>query len=79
MTTGEPQAGTITTAQAARLLMVSDERIRQLAKNGHIPKIAKDRFNLIVVVQGYIRFLKDEERRSSRTTTASDDSGIVRA
>lgn len=71
MTTGEPQAGTISTAQAARLLMVSDERIRQLAKNGHIPKIAKDRFNLIAVVQGYIRFLKDEERRSSKSAADS--------
>lgn len=71
MTTEEPQAGTITTAQAARLLMVSDERIRQLAKNGHIPKIAKDRFNLVAVVQGYIRFLKDEERRSSKSAADS--------
>ncbi len=71
MTEAETPAGTITTAQAARLLMVSDERIRQLAKNGHIPKIAKDCFNLVAVVQGYIRFLKDEERRSSKSAADS--------
>lgn len=63
----DPQAGTITTAQAARLLMLSDERIRQLVKDGYIPRVAQGRFNLVAVVQGYIRFLKDEERRSSKS------------
>lgn len=67
MTTQDPQAGTITTVQAARLLMLSDERIRQLVKDGYIPRVAQGRFNLVTVVQGYIRFLKDDGRRSSKS------------
>ena len=65
------QAGTITTQQACRLLMISDERIRQIAKMGYIPKLAKGRYNLVELVQGYIKFLKDDDRRSSKSATAS--------
>jgi len=67
MTTQDPQAGTITTTQAARLLMLSDERVRQLTKSGYVPTLAQGRYNLVAVVQGYIKYLKDDERRSSRS------------
>lgn len=67
MTEAETPAGTITTAQAARLLMLSDERVRQLTKSGYVPTLAQGRYNLVAVVQGYIRFLKDDARQSSRT------------
>lgn len=67
MTTQDPQAGTITTTQAARLLMLSDERVRQLTKSGYVPSLAQGRYNLVAVVQGYIKYLKDDERRSSRS------------
>lgn len=67
MTMNEPQAGTITTAQAARLLMVTEAWVRKLTRDGTIAKAARDRYNLVAVVQGYIRFLKDEERRSSKS------------
>ncbi len=65
------EAGTITTSQAARLLMVSDERVRQLTKAGFVPKAARGRYNLVALVQGYIRFLKDDERRSSKSAADS--------
>lgn len=63
----EQSAGTITTVQAARLLMVSDEWIRRLTKQGYMQAVATGRYNLVAVVQGYIRFLKDEDRRSSKS------------
>ena len=65
------EAGTITTGQAARLLMISDERVRQLTKMGYVPKAAKGRYNLVAVVQGYIKYLKDDERRSSKSAAES--------
>jgi hypothetical protein len=71
MADDEPQAGTISTAQAARLLMVTEDWVRQLSRNGYIAKAARDRYNLVTAVQGYIRFLKDEERRSSKNAADS--------
>ena len=35
---------TITTEQAARLLMISGERVRQLSKQGWITKVERDRY-----------------------------------
>jgi hypothetical protein len=68
----EQQAsGTIPMAQAALLLMISDERVRQLQRGGYIPRAEKGRVPLVGAVQGYIRFLKDEERRSQRTAAES--------
>lgn len=71
MTMNEPQAGTITTAQAARLLMVTEDWIRQLSRNGYLAKAGRDSFNLVAVVQCYIKYLKDDERRSSRSAADS--------
>ncbi|WP_099863747.1 hypothetical protein [Pararhizobium haloflavum] len=65
------KAGTIPIAQAARLLMISEERVRQLCKMDYIPRIARGKVTLVGAVQGYIRFLKDEERRSSKSATAT--------
>lgn len=67
----QPQAGYITLEQACRLVMLSNERIRQLVKDGYIPKPAKNSYPLVGVVQGYIRFLRDEDRRSSKTAAES--------
>lgn len=63
----QPQAGMISISQAARLLMISDERVRQLVKAGYIPKAARNTYPLVGVVQGYIRSIKDEQKTSSRT------------
>lgn len=58
-------------AQAARLLMVTEEWIRRLQKQGYIPKDPRGMVSLIGAVQGYITFLKDEERRTSKSAAAS--------
>lgn len=68
---GDDAAGTITVEVAARLLMVTPEWIRRLSKDGWIPKVERGRYRVVDVVQGYIRFLKDEARRSSRTASLS--------
>lgn len=65
------EAGTITTDQAAKLLMISTERVRQLSRTGHIPKVSRGRFHLVAVVQGYLKYLKDDERRASISAAES--------
>lgn len=65
-TAAPPQAGMITIVQAARLLMISDERVRQLVKAGYIPKAARNTYPLVGVVQGYIRSLKDEQKGATK-------------
>lgn len=72
----QPQAGYITLEQACRLVMLSNERIRQLVRDGYIPKPAKNSYPLVGVVQGYIRFLRDEDRRSSKVAS---ESGLKKA
>ncbi len=64
-------AGIISTGQAAKLLMVSEAWIGKLHKMEYVPKAGRGRWNLVSVVQGYIRFLKDEDRRSSKSASAS--------
>ena len=65
-------AGLIPIGQAARLLMISEERIRQLVKQGFIPKPEKRGFvQLVGAVQGYLRYLKDDERRSAKSAADS--------
>jgi phage terminase Nu1 subunit (DNA packaging protein) len=63
--------GIVTTAQAAKVLMVSEAWIGRLHKMEYVPKHGRGQWNLVAVFQGYIRFLKDEERRSSKSAAAS--------
>nr|DAN07190.1 MAG TPA: DNA packaging protein [Caudoviricetes sp.] len=43
----------------AKLLMVSERRIQQLAKEGVIPRADRGRYELVPTVQGYIKYLQD--------------------
>ena len=66
------QPGSFMTTQAvASLLMLNAERVRQLAKDGYIERSGRNKFALISSVQGYIRFLKDAERRASKSAVAT--------
>lgn len=40
----QPEAPTITVAQASKLLMVTDQWLRVLVSHGYIPKAVKDRY-----------------------------------
>lgn len=71
-----PQAGMITAGQAAKLLMLTPQWLRQLAAKGYIPKAVKGHYQLVGAVQGYINWLKDEERRTSKVQA---DSGLKAA
>jgi hypothetical protein len=64
-------AGTISIEVAAKLLMVTPEWVRRLTKDGWITKADRGRYRTVDVVQGYIRFLKDEARRSTKTAAHS--------
>jgi len=66
----------ISANEAARLIGVTADRVRQLAREGHIPKAARNRYRLVDVVEGYVTFLKDDERRSS---VAQSESGLKAA
>jgi hypothetical protein len=59
---------TLTTEQAGRLLMISAERVRQLSKEGWIPKAGRDSYIGADVVQGYIRFRDSQDRRANKTS-----------
>ena len=68
--TGDHDAsGTIPVDVAAKLLMVTPEWVRRLTKDGWIAKTDRGRYRVVDVVQGYIRFLKDEARRSTKTAS----------
>jgi hypothetical protein len=63
--------GNLNLEQVCRLLMLTKQRIQQLVKAGYIPKPAKDTYPIVGAVQGYIRFLKEEERRTSKVQADS--------
>jgi phage terminase Nu1 subunit (DNA packaging protein) len=64
-------ASTIPIDVAAKLLMVTPEWVRRLTKDGWISKADRGRYRVVDVVQGYIRFLRDEARRSSKSAAHS--------
>lgn len=66
-----PQTGMITASQASKLLMVTPQWLRQLAAKDYIPKAVNGQYPLVAAVQGYIRWLKDEDRRSSKVQAES--------
>jgi phage terminase Nu1 subunit (DNA packaging protein) len=43
----------------AKLLMLTERRVQQLAKEGVVPKAERGRYELAPAVQGYIRYLQD--------------------
>lgn len=61
----------ITTPEAETLLGVSRVWIMKLSKAGYIAQHSRGRWVLSEVVQGYVRFLRDEDRRSSKSSSAS--------
>jgi hypothetical protein len=65
------EAGIINTAVACQLLMLSRQRIDQLVAAGHLQRHSPGHFRTVDVVQGYIRFLRDEDRRSSKSSADS--------
>lgn len=65
------QPNTIDTAMAAALLKITPRYVRQISSQGWYKPAGRDRWNLIELVQGYIDFLKDEGRRTSKSAAES--------
>lgn len=66
----------ISASGAAALLGVTTQWLRQLAANGFGPEAVRGKYSFIAVVQGYVRSLKDEERRSTKSAA---DNGLKAA
>ena len=71
MAEADNEQGVISTEMAAKLLMISVARVGQIEKMEYIKKVGRNRWNLVNLVQGYINFLRDEDRRSSKSAGAS--------
>ncbi|MDD7973195.1 hypothetical protein [Roseinatronobacter alkalisoli] len=62
----------IQTSAAARLLMISAERVRQLIKDGYIPRGSqRGHVHLVGAVQGYLKFRDDADRRANKSAADS--------
>jgi hypothetical protein len=69
-----PRGPLVNTEEAGKLILKGPERIRQLAKAGWIAQAGTPsdrRYRLLDVVQGYIRFRDDEDRRTSKMAAHS--------
>jgi phage terminase Nu1 subunit (DNA packaging protein) len=72
-----PRGPLLNTEQAARLIMKHPERVRQLARAGWIAHTGEGRkgeqwhYRLLDVVQGYIRFRDDEDKRTAKSAAQS--------
>lgn len=63
--------GTMGIRDAAHLLKMTPERVRQLVKDGWIPRDTKGIYPIVATVHGYIDFLRDEARRSQQNVSAN--------
>src|SRR5262245_38060281 len=54
---------TVSTAYICELLMLSRQRIMQLVKDGWITQTERNRLGLTDAVQGYIKFMRDDQRK----------------
>jgi excisionase family DNA binding protein len=61
----------LSTTEAAELLELTSERIRQLIASGHIPALVNGKVALAAVVRGYIHFRNEDDRRTSKSASAS--------
>lgn len=50
---------TYTAGTIAKLLLITPRRLQQLAKDGHVPKAERGRYDLVAAVQGYVKYLRD--------------------
>lgn len=66
----EPQQ-TISPEVAAALIMCTQDWLNKLVRMGYITRVGRGQYTVPNVVQGYIRFLKDEGRRTSKSAADS--------
>ncbi|MEL4069581.1 hypothetical protein WKW50_05475 [Ochrobactrum sp. GPK 3] len=59
----------ITASAAAALLGVTTQWLRMLAANGYVPKAVRGKYPIVAVVQGYVKSLKDDDKRSNKSSS----------
>ena len=59
MAAGPAAPATYPVATIAKLLMLTDRRVQQLVQEGHLPKAERGRYELVPVVQAYVRYLRE--------------------
>jgi len=64
-------ANKVPATAAAALIKVTPRRLQQLVKEGWITRAGRGGYSVVGVVHGYIDFLQDEARRSSKSASAS--------
>jgi len=57
----------ISAAQAAQLIGVSTRRLQQLVADGWIERPNRGKYTFAAVIQGYLKFLKDDEHHTSKS------------
>lgn len=60
-------AGMVAAGQMAKLLMLTRERLRQLAKEGVIPAAERGKYPLVQTIQAYLEWLRDDDRRAAQS------------
>lgn len=63
----ETETGMVGAGQMAKLLMLSRERLRQLAKEGVIPAAVRGKYPLVQTIQAYLEWLRDDGRRAAQS------------
>lgn len=58
-------------ATAAKLIEVTPDRVRQLAREGYVEIPVRGQTTIVSVVRGYIRFLKDAAKKETKSAAAS--------
>ncbi|WP_315759785.1 MULTISPECIES: hypothetical protein [unclassified Bradyrhizobium] len=51
--------------------MITPQWFNRLKRDGWIKSVGKNRYRIIDVVQGYIKYLQDENRRAQKSASAS--------
>ena len=68
---GEPQAGTVSTAQAmALLLMEHPDELKKLQRDGFIKPIGRDSWRLVDLVQGFARHARKPDAAAPVSSAA---------
>jgi hypothetical protein len=66
-----PGAGECNSDTGSKLLMITPQWFNRLKRDGWIKQVGKNRYRVIDVVQGYIKYLQDENRRAQKSAAAS--------
>ena len=76
---GEPQAGTVSTAQAmALLLMEHPDELKKLQRDGFIKPIGRDSWRLVDLVQGFARHARKPDAAPVSASALAEHLACVR-